>query len=110
MLLGLDNSRARGRPQQPLTRVAFFSSYWIDNRTGMDLMFQDHAAAHPNPFLLGARMPGAYAEVLVPGKLIIQTRPGPVPSVFQISCAHHGVGSIHCMVVSVYIVAMQQSH
>ena len=68
MLLGLDNSRARGRPQQPLTRVAFFSSYWIDNRTGMDLMFQDHAAAHPNPFLLGARMPGAYAEVLVPGK------------------------------------------
>ena len=68
MLLGLDNSRARGRPQQPLTRVAFFSSYWIDNRTGRDLMFQDHAAAHPNPILLGARMPGAYAEVLVPGK------------------------------------------
>lgn len=67
MLLGLDNSRARGRPKQPLTRVAFFSSYWIDNRTGMDLMFQDHAAAQANPFLLGARMPGAYAEVLVPG-------------------------------------------
>ena len=67
VLLGLDNSRARGRPKQPLTRVAFFSSYWIDNRTGMDLMFQDHAAAHANPFLLGARMPGAYAEVLVPG-------------------------------------------
>ena len=67
MLLGLDNSRARGRPKQPLTRVAFYSSYWIDNRTGMDLMFQDHAAAQANPFLLGARMPGAYAEVLVPG-------------------------------------------
>ena len=67
MLLGLDNSRARGRPQQPLTRVAFYSSYWIDNRTGMDLMFQDHAAAQPSPFLLGARMPGTYAEVMVPG-------------------------------------------
>ena len=67
MLLGLDNSRARGRPQQPLTRVAFYSSYWIDNRTGMDLMFQDHAAAQPSPFLLGARMPRAYAEVMVPG-------------------------------------------
>jgi len=70
VLLGLDNSRARGRPQQPLTRVAFFSSYWIDNRTGMDLMFQDHAAAHRNPFLLGARLPGAYAEVLVPGETL----------------------------------------
>ncbi len=68
VLLGLDNSRARGRPKQPLTRVAFYSSYWIDNRTGMDLMFQDHAAAQANPFLLGARMPGAYAEVLVPGR------------------------------------------
>lgn len=66
--LGIDNSRARGRPEQPLAKLTFFASYWIDNRTGMDLVFQDHAAAAPNPLLLGARMPGAFAQVLVPGK------------------------------------------
>lgn len=68
MFLGIDNSRARGRPEQPLAKLTFFASYWIDNRTGMDLVFQDHAAASPNPLLLGARMPGAFAQVLVPGQ------------------------------------------
>ena len=67
VFLGIDNSRARGRPEQPLAKLTFFASYWIDNRTGMDLVFQDHAAAAPNPLLLGARMPGAFAQVLVPG-------------------------------------------
>ena len=90
MLLGLDNSRARGRPQQPLTRVAFYSSYWIDNRTGMDLMFQDHAAAQPNPFLLGARMPGAYAEVLVPGG----EQYTPIPSIALSHCVLLGANAL----------------
>ncbi len=68
VFLGIDNSRARGRAEQPLAKLTFFASYWIDNRTGMDLVFQDHAAAPPNPLLLGARMPGACAQVLVPGE------------------------------------------
>jgi hypothetical protein len=70
VFLGIDNSRARGRPEQPLAKLTFFASYWIDNRTGMDLVFQDHAAAAPNSLLLGARMPGAFAQVLVPGELM----------------------------------------
>lgn len=67
MHLGIDNSRARGRQEQPLARLTFFASYWIDNRTGVDLLFQDHAAARHLPLLLGARLPYAFAPVLVPG-------------------------------------------
>lgn len=65
--LGIDNSRARGRREQPLARLTFFAAYWIDNRTGVDLLFQDHAAARHLPLLLGARLPYAFAPVLVPG-------------------------------------------
>ena len=70
MHLGIDNSRARGRLEQPLARLTFFASYWIDNRTGLDLLFQDHAAARHLPLLLGARLPYAFAPVLVPGTVL----------------------------------------
>jgi hypothetical protein len=48
-------------------RLNLYASYWVDNRSGLDLLFQDHAAARQRPLLLGARLPFAFAPVLVPG-------------------------------------------
>ena len=66
LVLGIDNSAARGGWQAaaPLTRLSFFAPYWVDNRSGMDLVFQDQAAAGQAH---GIRPPWAYIEVLAPG-------------------------------------------
>ncbi len=72
LLLGLENSNAgAGRSRAaPLTRVTLFAPFWVDNRTGRPLAFQDHAAAPSSPWLMGARAPGSFAEVLCPGEFI----------------------------------------
>lgn len=68
LLLGLENSNARpARERAPLTRVTLFAPFWLDNRTGRPLVFQDRAAAPASACLLGGRAPGTFAEVLCPG-------------------------------------------
>ena len=60
-------ARAGARGAAATARLNLFAAYWVDNRTGVDLLFQDHAAARHLPLLLGARLPYAFAPVLVPG-------------------------------------------
>lgn len=69
--MGLDNSLAGGHGAQPLCRLTFFASYWIDNRTGLDLMFHDHQSAPQSPILLGARVPFDTTSVRVNGEQIL---------------------------------------
>ena len=66
--MGLDNSLASGHVPQPLCRLTFFAHYWIDNRTGLDLMFHDHQSAPKAPVLLGARIPFDTTSVRVNGE------------------------------------------
>ncbi len=69
LLLGLENSNAgaAGRARQPLTRVTLFAPFWLDNRTGRPLTFQDRAAAPGSLCLPHGRALGAFAEVQCPG-------------------------------------------
>jgi len=69
LLLGLENSNAgaAGRARQPLTRVTLFAPFWLDNRTGRPLTFQDRAAAPGALCLPHGRALGAFAEVQCPG-------------------------------------------
>ena len=67
MYVGVDNSMLNESGRSPLCRVTLFAPFWLDNRTGMDLLFQDHKSAPPNPLFLGANSPFDYAEVEAPG-------------------------------------------
>ena len=67
MYVGIDNSMVNESGRSPLCRVTLFAPFWLDNRTGMDLLFQDHKSAPPNPLFLGANSPFDYAEVESPG-------------------------------------------
>ncbi len=67
MYVGIDNSMLTESGRSPLCRVTLFAPFWLDNRTGMDLLFQDHKSAPPNPLFLGANTPFDYAEVEAPG-------------------------------------------
>ena len=53
-------------------QVTLFAPYWLDNRTGMDLAFQD---APPSGRILGVRSRFDYNEVVSPGELRRQCRP-----------------------------------
>lgn len=68
MYVGIDNSMVNESGRSPLCRVTLFAPFWLDNRTGMDLLFQDHKSAPPNPLFLGANSPFDYAEVESPGE------------------------------------------
>ncbi|KAK9800258.1 hypothetical protein WJX73_008605 [Symbiochloris irregularis] len=71
LYLGLDNSLAR-TAGKPLCRLTLFAAYWLDNRTGLDLSFQDHESAPRAPILLGARIPCDTTSVLAPGSNLTQ--------------------------------------
>ena len=77
LLLNIQNSLVRGddiqetndkRSNNPVCQLSFYSPYWVDNRTNMDLVIQDHASAKPAPVSLGLRLPTQYSEVQSPGK------------------------------------------
>ena len=72
LYLGLDNSLAR-TAGKPLCRLTLFAAYWLDNRTGLDLSFQDHESAPRAPILLGARLPCDTTSVLAPGDACCMT-------------------------------------
>lgn len=67
--LNIQNSLANGRGagESPVCHLSFYTPYWVDNRTNMDLILQDHASAVPNPVLLGYKSPWDYSEVVSPG-------------------------------------------
>lgn len=68
LLLNISNSLAPGGDtSNPVCHLSFYSPYWIDNRTNMDLILQDHASAEPNPLLLGYKTPLDYSEIVSPG-------------------------------------------
>lgn len=68
LLLHIQNSLAEAGRDSPICRLSFYSPCWVDNRTDMDLVLQDHASAAPNPLLLGYKTPLDYKEVVSPGK------------------------------------------
>ncbi|KAK9867091.1 hypothetical protein WJX84_006946 [Apatococcus fuscideae] len=74
MYVGIDNSMVNESGRSPLCRVTLFAPFWLDNRTGMDLLFQDHKSAPPNPLFLGANSPFDYAEVESPGVRLTDSR------------------------------------
>ena len=45
-----------------------YAPYWLDNRTGMDLAFQD---APPSGRIFGVRSRFDYNEVVAPGELLL---------------------------------------
>ena len=70
LVLNIQNSLAHPsekRVDNPICLLSFFSPYWVDNRTTMDLILQDHLSASPNPLLLGYQTPLDYGEVSAPG-------------------------------------------
>ena len=60
---------SKEKHSQPLCQLSFYSPYWVDNRTNMDLVVQDHASAAGSAFLFGHSLPTQYTEVRSPGPL-----------------------------------------
>ena len=50
-----------------MCKLTFFAPYWLDNRTGLDLVFTDHQSAPQSPLLLGTRLPWERTNVYCPG-------------------------------------------
>lgn len=71
LLLNISNSLAQAGNSSPVCHLSFYSPYWVDNRTNMDLVLQDHASAPPNPLLLGYKTPLDYSEVVSPGRFLL---------------------------------------
>lgn len=67
LLLGVHNSLADAGVAGGVCRLTLYAPYWLNNRTGVDLFYQDQASAPGNPFLLGAPLPWEYGEVIAPG-------------------------------------------
>ena len=86
LVLNIQNSLAHSsekRVDNPICLLSFFSPYWVDNRTNMDLILQDHLSASPNPLLLGYQTPLDYGEVSAPGASaspLTWTAQGPMPA------------------------------
>ena len=72
MMLGLDNSTAEGSPlEHTMCKLTLFAPYWLDNRTGTDLIFHDKLSAPGRAMLLGGHFPWDHGVVRAPGE-----RPG----------------------------------
>lgn len=69
MMLGLDNSTAEGSPlDHTMCKLTLFAPYWIDNRTGTDLIFHDKLSAPGRAMLLGGHFPWDHGVVRAPGE------------------------------------------
>lgn len=78
LLLNIQNSLANHQSEYlngskerqasvPVCNLSFYSPYWVDNRTNMDLVLQDHASAVGSPLLMSYKLPAQFTEVLSPG-------------------------------------------
>ena len=71
MMLGVDNSmHDKASRDFTMCRLTLFAPYWVDNRSGMDLLFRDSPSARGHPWLLGAHTYFDYAPVKAPGTCI----------------------------------------
>ena len=69
MMLGLDNSTAEGSPlEHTMCKLTLFAPYWLDNRTGTDLIFHDKLSAPGRAMLLGGHFPWDHGVVRAPGE------------------------------------------
>ena len=67
-MLGVDNSmHDKASGDFTMCRLTLFAPYWVDNRSGMDLLFRDGPSAKGHPLLLGAHTYFDYAPVKAPG-------------------------------------------
>ena len=66
MFLGIDNTLASEAGPLAHCRVTLYAPYWLDNRTGLDLAYQD---APPSGRIFGIRSRFDYNEVVAPGEL-----------------------------------------
>jgi len=66
--VGVYNSLADQKLEQAgVCRITLYSPFWLNNRTGVDLFYQDHSSAPTYPILCGSKFPGDFGEVFVPG-------------------------------------------
>ncbi|KAL0018632.1 hypothetical protein WJX77_009530 [Trebouxia sp. C0004] len=76
MLLGVDNSmHDKASGDFTMCRLTLFAPYWVDNRSGLDLLFKDGPSAKGHPLLMGAHTYFDYAPVKAPGVRVEQERP-----------------------------------
>ncbi len=68
MMLGVDNSmHDKASGDFTMCRLTLFAPYWVDNRSGLDLLFKDGPSAKGHPLLMGAHTYFDYAPVKAPG-------------------------------------------
>lgn len=73
MLLGVDNSmHDKASGDFTMCRLTLFAPYWVDNRSGLDLLFKDGPSAKGHPLLMGAHTYFDYASVKAPGMPVLQ--------------------------------------
>lgn len=66
--VGVHNTLADQKLEQAgVCRITLYSPFWLNNRTGVDLFYQDYTSAPTYPILCGSKMPGDFGEVFVPG-------------------------------------------
>jgi len=66
--VGVYNSLAdQERHQAGVSRITLYVPSWMNNRTGVDLFYQDKASAPHHPILLGHSVPWDFGEVFTPG-------------------------------------------
>ena len=73
---------------QAMCKLTFYAPYWLDNRTGLDLVFTDHQSAPQSPLLLGARFPWEVTSVYCPGA---SSTPSLIPA-RPCTCMHRCTG------------------
>ena len=64
-------------------RLTLFAPYWVDNRSGLDLLFKDGPSAKGHPLLMGAHTYFDYAPVKAPGMPVLQRHKDLCLSVFS---------------------------
>ena len=73
MMLGVDNSmHDKASGDFTMCRLTLFAPYWVDNRSGLDLLFKDGPSAKGHALLMGAHTFFDYAPVKAPGNFTLQ--------------------------------------
>ncbi len=70
LIVGIRNNllRAPRSTSAVQCRAAMYASYWLDNRTGVDLVFEDHLNAATIYRVLLGRAPTSWRDVLAPAQ------------------------------------------
>lgn len=71
-MVGIRNNLLRANPRAAAAvqcRAALYANYWLDNRTGVDLLLDDRLSTGTVTRLLLGRTPVAWRGVLAPGQV-----------------------------------------